>query len=131
MHMYRLDDPCWQAAPWTEPFLDIEGPSKPPPWHQTRVKMLWDDECLYIAAWLDEPQPWATLTQHDSVIYKVCDCGHTEMDEHELWRCILSLRSCLKAIWVRQQLAKSHLLLNALGAGASWPSSNADLVFYQ
>jgi hypothetical protein len=31
--------------------------------------MLWDDEFFYVAAALDEPDVWATLTKHDSVIF--------------------------------------------------------------
>jgi hypothetical protein len=31
--------------------------------------MLWDDNCFYIAAELEEPHVWATLTNHDSVIF--------------------------------------------------------------
>jgi hypothetical protein len=65
----RLDDPAWADAPWSEPFRDIEGDRKPEPAHRTRVKMLWDDEGLYIAAELTEPHVWATLTKHDSVIF--------------------------------------------------------------
>jgi hypothetical protein len=66
----KLDEPAWQAVPWTEPFVDIEGDRKPPPRWPTRVKMLWDDECLYIAAQLTEPHVRATLTEHDSVIFR-------------------------------------------------------------
>ena len=66
----KLDDAAWAAVPWTDPFVDIEGDKKPAPAHRTRVKMLWDDEALYIAAELDEPHVWATLTQHDSVIFE-------------------------------------------------------------
>src|SRR5207245_2578806 len=33
------------------------------------VKMLWDDTFLYVAAELREPHVWATLTEHDSVIF--------------------------------------------------------------
>jgi len=51
-------------------FVDIEGESKPRPKYRTRVKMLWDDQYLYIAAELEEPDVKATLTQHDSVIFK-------------------------------------------------------------
>jgi hypothetical protein len=65
----RLDDPAWQAAPWTDDFVDIEGDKKPKPRFRTRAKMLWDDRCFYIAAELEEPHVWATLTQHDSVIF--------------------------------------------------------------
>ena len=66
----KLDDPAWQAAPWTSDFQDIEGDRKPKPRFRTRVKMLWDDHYLYIAAQLEEPDVKATLTQHDSVIFK-------------------------------------------------------------
>lgn len=65
----KLDDPAWAAAAWTDPFVDIEGDKKPKPRYRTRVKMLWDDEALYIAAELEEPHVWATLTKHDSVIF--------------------------------------------------------------
>lgn len=65
----RLDDPAWQKAVWTDDFADIEGSRKPVPQRRTRAKMVWDDENLYIAAELQEPHVWATLKQHDSVIF--------------------------------------------------------------
>ena len=64
-----LEKPVWQAAPWSDNFLDIEGESQPAPRFRTRMKMLWDDSYFYIAAELEEPDIWATLTQHDSVIF--------------------------------------------------------------
>ncbi len=65
----QLDDADWAEAPWTTDFVDIEGDKKPRPRYRTRAKMLWDDEYFYIAAQLDEPHVWATLTKHDSVIF--------------------------------------------------------------
>ena len=65
----RIDDAAWQAAPWTDGFVDIEGDRKPQPRFRTRVKMLWDDEHFYVAAELEEPHVWGTLTKHDSVIF--------------------------------------------------------------
>jgi hypothetical protein len=65
-----LKDAAWDAAPWTDAFVDIEGDKKPKPRFRTRVKMLWDDEALYIAAELEEPHVWATLKEHDSVIFQ-------------------------------------------------------------
>jgi hypothetical protein len=65
----RLDDPPWRTAPWTADFVDIEGPRQPRPRFRTRVKMLWDDQYLYVAGELWEPHVWATLTVHDSVIF--------------------------------------------------------------
>lgn len=66
----KLDDDAWKAAPWTDDFVDIEGARKPMPRFRTRAKMLWDDDYFYIAAELEEPHVWATLTQHDSVIFQ-------------------------------------------------------------
>lgn len=65
----KIDDPAWEAAPWSEDFVDIEGDKQRRPRFRTRMKMLWDDEALYIAAELEEPHVWATLTEHDSVIF--------------------------------------------------------------
>jgi hypothetical protein len=65
----RLDAAEWGHAPWTADFQDIEGDKKPKPRHRTRAKMMWDDENLYIGAEMEEPHVWATLTEHDSVIF--------------------------------------------------------------
>lgn len=62
-------DEAWAAAAWSEEFVDIEGDMKPAPRHKTRMKMLWDDDALYILAELEDPHVWATLKEHDSVIY--------------------------------------------------------------
>jgi len=64
-----LDDREWGKALWTEYFCDIEGSLKPKPPYDTRVKMLWDDDYLYIAAELEEPDLWATLRQRDTIIF--------------------------------------------------------------
>ncbi len=64
-----LDDHEWQTAPWTTDFVDIEGAAKPTPRYRTRMKMLWDDKYLYIAAEMQEPDVKATLLKHDSVIF--------------------------------------------------------------
>lgn len=66
----RLDDGAWRDAPWTDDFVDIEGDRKPRPALRTRAKMLWDDTYFYIGAEMEEPRLWATLTRHDSVIFR-------------------------------------------------------------
>jgi hypothetical protein len=64
----KLRELDWMAAPWTDYFTDIaDGPE---PWYKSRVKMLWDDHYLYIAAEMQEPHLWATLTEHDAIIYR-------------------------------------------------------------
>lgn len=65
----RLDEAAWKQAPWSDHFVDIEGLLRLPPRLRTRVKMLWDDRALYIAAELEEPDVWGTLKRHDSVIF--------------------------------------------------------------
>jgi hypothetical protein len=66
----RLDEAAWRDAPWTEPFVDIEGGAKPRPRFETRARMLWDDGYFYVGAELREPHVWGTLTEHDSVIFR-------------------------------------------------------------
>jgi hypothetical protein len=65
----KLSEPSWAAAPWSELFIDIEGDSRPQPRFRTRAKMLWDDEYFYVAAEMEEPDVWGTLTERDSVIF--------------------------------------------------------------
>jgi hypothetical protein len=64
-----VNDAVWQQVPWTDDFRDIEGDLKPNPPLRTKVKMLWDDSCLYIAAQIYDPAVWATLKHHDDIIY--------------------------------------------------------------
>jgi hypothetical protein len=64
-----INDAVWQQAKWTNDFVDIEGDLKPRPPYKTNVKMLWDDSCLYIAARMSDPQVWATLKNHDDIVY--------------------------------------------------------------
>lgn len=66
----KLNDAAWSAAQWSEPFADIEGPARATPQQQTRVKMLWDETNLYIGADLTESDLWATLTEHDEIVYR-------------------------------------------------------------
>jgi Carbohydrate family 9 binding domain-like len=64
-----VNDAVWQQVPWTDDFKDIEGDLKPNPPLRTKVKMLWDDSCLYIAAQIYDPAVWATLKHHDDIVY--------------------------------------------------------------
>ena len=66
----RIDEDAWTSAPWTDAFVDIQGDVRPRPRFGTRAKMLWDDTYFYVAALLEEPHVWATLTKHDSVIFQ-------------------------------------------------------------
>jgi hypothetical protein len=66
----RLDEAAWRGAAWTADFVDIEGDLRARPPLRTRAKMLWDDDYFYVAAEMEEPQLWATLTAHDSVVFQ-------------------------------------------------------------
>ena len=65
-----LNDKVWAKAPSSAPFVDITGRGGPKPSYRTTVKLLWDDENLYIAAELEEPHVWGTISQRDSVIFQ-------------------------------------------------------------
>ncbi|KAJ8907240.1 hypothetical protein NDN08_003721 [Rhodosorus marinus] len=60
----------WQQAPWSESFVNILGDSHPRPKYQSRMKMLWDEEGLYVASKMEDPELYATQTQRNSFIWQ-------------------------------------------------------------
>lgn len=67
----RPDEEVWSLVPWSESFIDIRGANHPDQPHlRTRMKILWDTHNLYVAAELEEPHLWATLTERDAIIYR-------------------------------------------------------------
>ncbi|MEK6702423.1 MAG: carbohydrate-binding family 9-like protein [Planctomycetota bacterium] len=64
-----LEKAVWRDVAWTEDYVDIEGDARPRPTWRTRHKMLWDEKCLYMLAEMEEPHVWASLTEHDSIVY--------------------------------------------------------------
>jgi len=65
----EISESAWRKANQTEAFVDIEGSLKPNPRFATHARMLWDSSYFYIAAQMEEPHLWATLTERDAVIY--------------------------------------------------------------
>ena len=65
-----LNEPDWARTEWSDDFIDITGNPKLKPSLRTRIKMLWDDDYIYIAAELTEPDIWATIHKRDSVIFR-------------------------------------------------------------
>lgn len=65
-----LDEDAWTRASWSRGFVDIVGAQGPVPRHRTRMKLLWDERHLYVAAELEEPDLWATLTEHDAIVWR-------------------------------------------------------------
>jgi hypothetical protein len=62
-------EPSWLKASWSEYFSDIEGDLQSKPVYNSRFKMLWSTNELYIYAELQEPHIWATLKERDQVVF--------------------------------------------------------------
>ena len=69
----RLDEADWKAAPESSPFRDISGPGQPEPTRKSCFKALWDDENIYIAGIVEEPDVQSRLRQRDTIIWKEND----------------------------------------------------------
>ena len=65
----KLKEKSWNMAQPTASFVDISGEGFAKPIYDTRAKMLWDDDYLYVSAVLEEPNVVANLTQRDTIIY--------------------------------------------------------------
>lgn len=64
----RLDELEWQLAPQSPNFRDLISGSETI--HDTRAAVLWDDEYLYVAYWVEEPNLEASITERDGLIYQ-------------------------------------------------------------
>ena len=65
-----LNEPDWARVEWSDDFIDITGNPALKPSFRTRIKMLWDNDNLYLAAELRESHIWATIHERDAVIFK-------------------------------------------------------------
>ena len=65
----KLNERSWQKAKDTESFVDISGEGFPKPVYDTKARLLWDDNYLYVSAVLEEPNIVANLTLRDTIIY--------------------------------------------------------------
>lgn len=68
----KLTEASWNSVPFTEDFVDISTQTIPK--FQTKAKILWDDNYLYIAAILQENQVWANISS-------TCHCIDPEEDQ--------------------------------------------------
>jgi hypothetical protein len=99
----RLDEPDWRRAPKSGPFVDIV--TGKPAWFDTRVSILWDDQCLYFGFQAEETDVWATLTERDSKIYRDNDlevfiAGRDAYYEFE----INALNTIYEVFWIWQDM---------------------------
>lgn len=65
----QANETDWEQANWSEYFKDIEGEGKAKPLYETRIKMLWDENNLYIFAELEEPHIWAYYDKNDMIVF--------------------------------------------------------------
>ena len=64
-----ITEKSWENAPETDSFVDISGYNFPKPRFNTKVKMLWDDNYLYVFAEMEEPDVWANIKTRDAVVF--------------------------------------------------------------
>jgi hypothetical protein len=62
-----LDKPVWRNARRSVSFVDLVTGGPAP--LETRIAALWDERCLYVGYWIEEPQVRASLTERDSFIW--------------------------------------------------------------
>ena len=62
--------PFWDAAQPLQPLVDIEGSIRPLPAKETMIKMLWDDENLYIGAVLYGEEIFSYVEGRDEVVFQ-------------------------------------------------------------
>jgi len=63
----RLDEPVWSRVKWSEPFGMMHDGSPTP--LDTRVALLWDDQYLYAAYRVEDPDIRATMTAFNDHVY--------------------------------------------------------------
>ncbi|XP_045162533.2 uncharacterized protein LOC123527253 [Mercenaria mercenaria] len=66
----RLDEEAWNEVPWSDNFVDMRSTVYPKPYLDTKYKMRWDDERMYIGVYIQEKNLWATMNTPDSQIWK-------------------------------------------------------------
>jgi hypothetical protein len=60
----------WSRASWTTLFTDIVTGELDGVANETRAKMLWDKDFLYLYVIMEESDIWASLTEHDSSVFQ-------------------------------------------------------------
>ena len=63
-----LDEPSWKAAKTSSLFVDLV--SGKPAMHKTNVKLLWDDQYLYVGYEVEEPNVQAKFLERDAPIWQ-------------------------------------------------------------
>ena len=67
----KLDEDIWQKIPRSPRFVDLISGAETI--HDTYAAVCWDDENMYVAFWLEEPDVRAKMTNHNDLIYREND----------------------------------------------------------
>ena len=65
----RVTDAEWSEALPCTAFRDIRGDGYAAPKYLTTLRMLWDDENLYVSAVLEEPDVKGSVSSRDDIVY--------------------------------------------------------------
>jgi hypothetical protein len=63
----RLDEPAWPRAAWSTPFVKMDTGA--PVALESRIALLWDDDCLYAAFKYEDHEIWGTHVEHHDHVY--------------------------------------------------------------
>lgn len=64
----KLDEAVWQTVPKSPNFVDLISGQET--LHSTKAALLWDDEYLYVAYWIEEPFVTAKFKERDAPIWQ-------------------------------------------------------------
>lgn len=65
----KLDDPAWAGAEVIDRFSAFWARRALPPGHETKVRLAWDDEALYVAAEMTDAELRAFGTKHNDQLW--------------------------------------------------------------
>lgn len=66
----RLDDLAWRRTAASPPLLEAFEGNDAPEELETRFRILWDDEALYLGIEGRDPDVWATITERDGDLWE-------------------------------------------------------------
>jgi hypothetical protein len=66
----KLEDEIWRQTPATEPFTRLDPDAKDGQDLKTTGRMAWDSQYLYVAWECEDPDVWATYTDHDAYLWE-------------------------------------------------------------
>ncbi len=64
----KATEQVWSSIPYTTNFREIKGGANAPS-IDSKLKLCWDDQYLYVFASLEQTDLWATLKSHDATIF--------------------------------------------------------------